>query len=172
MCTIAAAFGALSSVSSFAQQSQQTKDYNAAAAQNAVNASLGAQHKYEDEQRRTIYDEKANQKEGYKAALAGRASVATGVASAGGAGIDASSITLSNLIAEEDQKTAENLSRVRLKGDDIADSYKSSVRGYQSEAEGRIASMPFKAGPSPLGLAIGIGSQLATGGTDRGWWGK
>lgn len=171
MCTIAAAFGALSSVASFAGESQAAAEYNNAARQNAVNASLAAQNKYEDAQRKYIYDSKATQKEGYQATLKGRSSVAVGRASAGSAGIDASSISLANLIAAEEQTAAENISRTRLKQEDLTDSFKSEVRSYEAEAKNRIASMPFKSGPNPLGLAIGIAGSVVKGGQEKGWWG-
>lgn len=163
MCTVPAAIMAASSVVSFVGQSQQTKAYNDAAAANANNASVAASQKYNDEQRKFVYDSKVNQKEGYEAAMKGRSAYASVVAQSGASGFDAGSISIGSILAAERQKTAENLSRVDLKQDDLTNSFTSRTRSIEAEAQGRINSMPYKAGPNPIGLALNIASAAATG---------
>jgi hypothetical protein len=148
------------SVLGYAQQSQAADAKNAYAMANAQSASMAAQRKYEDEQRKFIYDSKVNQKEAYDATLRGRSAVASGVASAGAAGFDASSISVAGLLAAERQKTAENLSRSSLKQEDLLFNYDARVDSYEAEAQGRINSVPMTTGPSPLALALSIGNDV------------
>lgn len=163
MCTVSAALMAGSAVISHVGKVNETNAYNDAAAANAQQASLAAQRKYDDEQRKFVYDSKVNQKEGYEAAMKGRAATSSAVAQAGAAGFDVGSISVASLIAAERQRTAENLSRVDLKQDDLRYNYDARVDSYEAEAQGRINSMPYKAGPSPLGLAINIGTAALSG---------
>lgn len=163
MCTVAAALQGASAVVGFVGQANAANAYNEAALQNAQNAGLAAQRKYDDEQRKFIYDSKVNQKEGYEAALKGRATYASGVAQAGASGFDVSSLSVEDILAAERQRTAENLSRVDLKQDDLTRSYLGKVDSYEAEAQNRINSMPMKEGPNPLGLAINLGTAALGG---------
>jgi hypothetical protein len=153
-----AAVAAAGSIVQFAGQAQATNDYNAQAAAAHRDARIAAVNKYGDIQRRYNYDAKANNQEGYKAALKGRAEIATGMASAGSAGIAGGSITLENLESMSRQIAAENETRVQTKRDDLRESFLGQGQSIQAEASQRINSMPFKRGPSPLGLAINLAS--------------
>jgi uncharacterized membrane protein len=160
VCTLAAGIGfglqAIGSIAGFAGQQSQTDAYNATARQNAINASVAATHKYEDEGRRFVYNSKKNMQEAYDVSLKDRQARATAVASAGTAGFDGSSLSLNAILADMDNQDARNMSKVQTKEDDLHDTYSSNVQSYQAEALGRINSMPFKAGPSPLALGLGI----------------
>lgn len=161
MCTIAAALGGLSSVASFAGQQQAASAANSASLANAQSASLAAGWKYSDAGNKFIYDSKALQREAGKAVLAGRAAVSSGVASAGSAG--ASGISLGALIADARQTAAENAYTATEKRDDLFTSLITQRKSYEAEAQGRINSMPMTAGPSPLSLALNIGTSALGG---------
>lgn len=163
MCTLMAAVAAAGSAVQFMGQVQATNAYNAQAAAAHRDAGIAASNKYGDIQRRYEYDAKATNQEGYKAALKGRSEAATGIASAGSAGISGGSITLQNLEAMSRQMAAENEARVQTKREDLRESFIGQGQSIQSEAQGRINSMPFKAGPNPLGLAISLASAGVTG---------
>jgi len=167
MCTLMAAVAAASSAVQFAGQVQATNAYNAQAAAAHRDARIAAVNKYGDIQRRYNYDAKANNQEGYKAAMKGRAETATGIASAGSAGIAGGSLTLDNLIAASQQTAAENEARVQTKRDDMRESFLGQGQSIRAEAQGRINSMPFKQGPNPLGLMINLAGS-AVGGAQAG----
>lgn len=160
MCGPLAAIGfglqAASQVAGFAGQQQATDDYNAAARQNAINASLAMTHKTEDEQRRYAYDTKNNISQAYDAIMKARQAKGTAIASAGTAGLDASSLSVDSILSNIGNQEAESVNNFQAKQDDMEDAYRSRTRGYYYEAMGRINSMPFKRGPSPLGLGLGI----------------
>jgi hypothetical protein len=149
-----AALSAASAAVSFAGQAQATSDYNKQAAAAHRDARIAAANKYGDLQRRYNYDARANNQEGYKAAMKGRAELATGITSGGSAGIAGGSITLANLESMSRQIAAENEARVGLKRDDLKDTFIGQGDSVRAEAQQRINSMPFKQGPNPLGLAI------------------
>jgi hypothetical protein len=102
------------------------------------------------------FDARSAQKEGYASIMRGREAVSTVRASAGASGFDIGSLSVGAIIAAERQKTAENSDKVRSKMEDLKTSYEAKVDSYEAEAQGRINSMPFKAGPNPLGLAINL----------------
>jgi hypothetical protein len=160
VCTIAAGIGfglqAIGSIAGFAGQQSQTDAYNATARQNAINASVAATHKYEDEGRRFVYNSKKNMQEAYDVSIRDRQARATSLASAGTAGFDGSSLSLNAILADMDSQDARSMSKAQTKQDDLHDTYSSNVLTSQAEAQGRINSMPFKAGPSPLALGLGI----------------
>lgn len=162
MCTFLAAAGAglqmLGQVAAFGAKQQEIDAYNQQAMVNARDASLAATHKYEDEGRKYIYDSRQIQQEGYKATMKGREAIGTAKASAGASGFDASSLSVASILAAENQKTEMNLDNIRTKQDDLEDSYRSRVRTYEAEAQGRINSMPLKPDANPLGLMINIAS--------------
>lgn len=154
MCDLTAAAMAASSAVSFVGQQQQADSYNAAARQNAMNASVAASYKYNDAQHRYVYDQTAANKEAYDASMKGRAATAAGIASSGDSGF--SGVSLDNLVAASQQQTAENISRIELKRDEARDQYNATTKGAELEAKARSDSMPMKSGPNPLGLAIGM----------------
>lgn len=162
--------GIAGQVANFAAQSSAANAQNKAALANAQNASIAATHKYEAEGRRLRYNSMREQQEGYKAVMAGRQAQATGVASAGGAGIDLGSISVGALMANEANKTQQNLDVLNTKFEDNQQAYLSATKSYEAEAQGRINSMPMKPGPNPLALGINIASGVAKGGQNMGWW--
>lgn len=139
--------GAVSALGAVAQANAQ----NEAAAANAQSASLAAQRKYDDLQRRFVYNSRSVQQEGYKAAMEARQSAGTAVASAGSSGTGG--ISVGNIFAAINQQGAENQSRIRTKQDDLKSSYKSEVDSAEAEARARIASVQ-PANPMNLGLNI------------------
>lgn len=147
---------ALGQVASFAGAAAETANYNAAAEQNAINASLAMQSKTEDEQRRLSYDTKQNIQEGYDAVMKARQAKGTAIASAGSAGLDASSLSVDAILSNISNQEAMSELNTKDKIEDQIDAYRGRTKGYYYEAMGRINSMPPKAGPNPLGLAIGI----------------
>lgn len=143
--------GIVGAVGSIAQAQAQ----NAAAAANAQAASLAAQRKYDDLQRKYVYNARDTQQQGYKAAMDARDSAATAVASAGSSGVGG--ISVSNIFAAINQIGAENEARVRTKQDDLETSYKSEVDTAEAEARGRIASVQPASG---LNTGLNILSNL------------
>lgn len=179
MCIAAAGLGfglqALGQVASFAGAASETANYNAAAAQNAINASLAMTSKTEDEQRRLGYDNKQNIQEGFDAVMKARQAKGTAIASAGSAGLDASSLSVDAIVSNLANQEAMSELNTKAKVEDQVEAYRGRTKGYYYEAMGRINSMPPKAGPNPLGLAIGIaqsGLNAATNtNTGKNWLG-
>ena len=167
MCDPVSAMMAAQSVVKFAGEKSATDAYNAQASAAHRDARLAATYKYKDSQNKYNFDAKATNQEGYKAALKARAELGSLQASAGASGIAAGSLTLENLEAMSRQVAAENEARVDLKRDDAKESLVGQMVGIETEAKQRINSMPFKEGPNPLGLAIGLaGAGLKGGGYD------
>lgn len=158
MCDVASALMAASSAVSFAGQVSATNAYNAQASVAHRDAEIAATNKYNDLQRKYTYDTKGVNQEGYKAALKGRSEVASGIASAGAAGIAPGSLTLDALINAANQTTAENENRIQAKRDDMQDALRGNMESVRAEAQQRINSTPYKEGPNPLGLAINLAS--------------
>lgn len=142
----------------FVDKQISTGAANTASLANAQSANIAAQRKYEDEQRKYIYDSRALQQQGYDASLKGREAVATGMATAGSSGI--SGISVDNILAAARQQTAENISRVNTKQDDLFNSYQSKVDTYEAEALGRQDASPMRSGPNPLALGLNIASDV------------
>lgn len=164
MCTIAGALGALGAVAQFAGQSQATDEYNASAAAAHRDADIAATNKYKDLGSKYVYDAKSLNQEGYKAALKGRAEIATGVASAGAMGIAPGSITLDNLVNSTKSQMATNEANIQNKRDDAHDTLLGNEDSVKAEAQQRINSTPFKSSPNPMNLMLGI----ATSGLNAG----
>lgn len=154
MCDPMSALTAASAVTSFVGQQQASDAYNSQAAAAHRDAIIAANNKYGDLQRRYVYDEKAANQEGFKAAMKARSEQGTIVASAGSNGTGG--LTLDNLIAQSKQIGAENEARVQSRRDDLNDSLRSGLDSTRAEAQQRINSTPFKSGPNPLGLAINL----------------
>lgn len=139
--------GAVGAMGAIAQANAQ----NAASAANAQSASLAAQRKYDDTQRKYVYNARATQQEGYSAAMKSREAAGTAVASAGTSGVGG--VSVANIFAGINQQGAENQSRVRTKQDDLRTSYKGEVDTAEAEARNRIASVQPANGMN-LGLNI------------------
>lgn len=164
MCSIAAA----SAVAGFVGQAQQANAANAQAAQNAALAREAASLKYNTAQRNYSFNAKALNREGFDAELKARDAKAKGLASSGDSGI--AGISLANLIAEVDQRNADNLGRLTDKKDNLLQTYKTTTVGIEQEARGRIAAMPMTEGPNPLGLAINLAGVAVDNKTKTGEW--
>lgn len=139
--------GAVSALGAVAQANAQ----NAASAANAQSASLAAQSKYDDQQRRFVFNSRSLQQEGYKAEMEKREAAGTAVASAGSSGVGG--ISVGSILAAVNQQGAENQARVRTKQDDLQSSYTSDVKTIEAEARNRTASVQ-PANPMNLGLNI------------------
>lgn len=157
------ALGVVGAIAQYQQQKQATDDYNAQAAAAHRDAMIAATYKYKDVQSKYIYDNKALNQEGYKAALKSRESIATGVASSGAMGFDPGSITIANLVGEQSQQAAQNEANIGTKREDAFAQMTGQGMSIQAEAQQRINSMPFKRGPSPLGMILGIGKSVVGG---------
>lgn len=178
MCiTPAIGFGlqALGQVASFASASAETANYNAAAKQNAINASLAMTHKTEDEQRRLTYDAKQDVQQGFDAVMKARQAKGTALASAGTAGLDAGSLSVDAILSNIANDEAMSEINTQDKIGDKLDSYRGRTKGYYYEALGRINSMPPKAGPNPLALGLGIAqaglNSAANSASGKNWLG-
>lgn len=160
MCSPMAAIGfglsAASQVAGFAGQQQATDEYNRTAAQNAVNAKVAAANAYGDEQLKYSYDSKKNAQEAYDAVMKARQAKGIVQASAGSAGFDASSLSVSDLVSEQSRAEARDHYNFLTKQEDMSNNYDSRTKSIKAQAEGRINSMPYKSGPSALALGIGI----------------
>lgn len=154
----AAALSAAGQVVSYNGQVAATNAANAQAAAAHRNAGMAAQSQYEDYQRKFIYESRENQQKGMEAAMAGRAAVARGVAAAGASGIDASSLSVTDLLNEQRRQTAQNLQNVSSRQSDLTQAFQGDVRASQQTAQGRIDASPWQTGPSKLGLMIGLAS--------------
>lgn len=143
-------------VASFAGQQAQTDSYNAAARQNAINASVAATQKYSDEGRKLQYEAKQTNQEGYDAAMKAREAAGMAKASAGSAGMDLRSLSVNSILSNIYNDEAAAGYAIQDRHDEAEAGFKSRTKAYEAEAQGRINSMPFKEGPSPLGLALGI----------------
>lgn len=164
-------FSMVGAIANYANQVHQTEVYNAQAKQNAINASLAAQSQYQDNQKKFIYDSKELQQQGYQAEMKAKQAKGVAMASAGSSGIDASSLSVHDIIADLDQKNAVNLSNLSTKQDDKRDAYLSDNKTAYYQAQNRINSMPYKETPSPLGMILGIGQSLVGGMSSMGAFG-
>lgn len=167
MCTpiaaVAAGLQMVGQVAQFSNQQHQTDLYNAAAKQNGINASVAAERQYSDEAQKFIYNARQVQQEGYQAVMKGRQAVGQSIASAGAAGFDTSSLSVGDIISGENQKTQWSVDNMHTKMDDQKNALDSADQTYYGQAQGRTNSMPYKAPPSSLGLAIGLASDVAGG---------
>lgn len=145
------------SVVGYEGQVDATNAANAQAAAAHRNAGLSATNQYGDAQRKYEYEAKTVQQQGYDAVMAGRAAVASGIAAAGSSGVDAGSVSIADILNEQRRMTAQNLSNVKAKQSDMAQAFVSEGKAIEQQAQGRIDSTPFQAGPSKLGLMIDVG---------------
>lgn len=162
MCDPISAIGlglsAAGQVAGFMGQKQATDDYNAAARQNRTNSILAANDGYATEGQKLIYDEKKNQQEAYDAIMKARQTKGAVEASAGSAGFDGSSITVTDLVSEASRAEARDQQNFQIKREDLENAYDSRTKSINAQAAGRINSMPLKSGPSALALGLGIAS--------------
>lgn len=173
MAVASTALSAAGAVTQYQGQQAATDAYNASAAQNAMSASVAATRKYNDENTRTYYDMLSINKEGYKAAMRGREALGTARASAGSAGV--SGLSVDNIFAAVKQQAAENETNIQLKREDRMLARDARMDSFEAEAQGRVNSMPYKAGPDPLALGINIaetGVKFGTKVADAGGWDK
>jgi len=147
----------------FIGDSQATSAYNANALAAQNEARLATVRKYGDLQTKYNYDMRATNQEGYKVALKAREEGASGVSSAGSAGIAGGSLTLDNLIAQTRQQAAQNEANVQAKRDDMTESLRAGVASTEAEGKQRISQTPLKVEPSILGLGINMASAGLSG---------
>ena len=147
-----------SSVMAYQGQQKQAKAQNQMRQDNAINANIAAQRKYEDEGRKLTFDARQLQQDGYKAVMDTRKAQGTALASAGASGMDISSLSVSAILADQEQQLANSLSNVQTKLTDTKDAYNSRVSSYEAEAAGRANSIAPASGPSPLALGLNIAS--------------
>lgn len=158
--SLAAASFAVSSAGAVVGYEGQVDATNAANAQAAAahrNAGLAATRQYEDAQRKYEYDARGEQQKGFEATMAGRNAVSQGVAAAGASGIDAGSISVTDILNEQRRQTAQNLQNVRSRQSDMSQAFISEGKAIEAQAQGRIDSTPFQSGPSKLALMIDVG---------------
>lgn len=150
---------------------QQMAGVSAANATNAMNlqiqkdAGQAAGWQYADLGRKTSFEAKSLNQEGYDLTMKARENMGTGVASAGSSGVQG--LTLGSLVSNSLQKTAENNNRIETKRGDALNSFVSNAASIAAGNRSVINSTPMDPGPSLLNLAINAGS--AATGTD---WGK
>lgn len=137
-------------------QQRQVDAHNAAAAQNAINASLAGQRQYEDEDRRLIYDNRMAMREGYQAVKQARQAQGTARASTGTAGFDMASVSVNNILSSLASEEGDARFTSVLRSKDLQAARDSRVRSHEAQAQGRINSMPMKQGPSGAALGLGI----------------
>jgi hypothetical protein len=138
-------------------------------------ALMAANNQYADIDRSYIYDTTKDRMEAYDTVMDARRAAGSVRASGGSAGFDAGSATLTDILSEYDREAGETDARFGLKLDDRTSARKSNVESVRAEAEGRINSMPFKKGPNPLALGLGIANSAlgSVKGTKQGkiWMG-
>lgn len=179
MCDPVTAIGfglsAAGQVAGFAGEQEATKEYNRAAAQNRMNALVAANRQYADIDRSFIYNTTKDRMEAYDTVMDARKAASVVAASGGSSGFDARSLSVGDLLSEYDREQGETDARFGLKLDDRKSARNSNIEETRAQAEGRINSMPFKAGPSPLALGLGIANSAvsAVKGTKQGknWMG-
>jgi hypothetical protein len=169
MCDLMTAVGLASSVAGFAAESQATASYNANAKAMHRDASIAAGWKYLDESQRFAYDAKQAQQEGYDLAIQSRENIGSGISSAAASGVQG--LSLGSLVSNNLQKTAENNARLDAKREDSVLAFNSNVKSYEAEARSAINSMPFRSGPSVLGLGIDLASTMVGSRSNPGPWG-
>lgn len=158
MTAIGIGLSAAGQVAGFAGQQQATDDYNASAKQNAINASVAATRQYQDEGFRYAADVKAANQEGYDAVMRARQAAGTAKASAGTSGLDLGSVSVQSILSDINNTESRSKSVIDDRRDESAYAYRGRTKSIEAQAQGRINSMPFKEGPSKLGLALGIAS--------------
>lgn len=159
MCDLVTALSVASSAAAFAGQSQAANEQNARNLQAQTDASVAAGWRYYDEGQRFAYNAKAIQQDGYDLSIKARENRASGIASAGTAGV--SGLTLGSLVADTFQKEAENKNRLATKREDLGSAYTSTVKSIEAGAQSTINSLPYDPGPSVLGLAINVATPIA-----------
>lgn len=160
MTAISAGLSAAGGAASFMGQQQATDDYNATARQNAINANLATTQQYTDEQRKMTADAQQTNQQGYAAEMKARQAVGAAKASTGSAGLDMSSLSVNSILSDLHNQEAQNEYAVQDRHENEAVNYNSRTNAEQLQAQGRINTMPYKDGPSPLGAALSIGSSV------------
>jgi hypothetical protein len=155
-----AGFGVLGKIGEHNAQTQAVKENNQKVLQNLVNANTAASSMYGDLGRRFNYESRANQLEANAATMAGRASIGTGLASAGSSGFNGNSLTVGAVIADEERRIAENEENYAIKQDDLRSAYNSEGKRVQAQAQDRINSMSFQSAPSGSLLGLNIANTV------------
>ncbi|MGJ0391898.1 MAG: virion core protein, T7 gp14 family [Methylocystis sp.] len=131
---------------------------------NARDAGIIASQNYADQGRAFIYDARSAQQEAQRAVTQGRASVGSGLASAGTSGFTGSSLTVGNVLASAEQGIAQDEANYALKVDDLKDAYRTRTRDVQLKTQNQINSMAMQSGSSGSALGLNIANAVVGAG--------
>lgn len=164
MCDATAAIQGGQAYMQYEAEKDKVNSANAAAMRSIASGQKDYNYKtgmlQEDFQQNT----RAQNQSEFDAIMAGRAAVATGVASAASEGVTGKSV--SNTIDSIVQQSARNKVRVKDQEGVLERQYEAQGRGAMKDLEQVYASNPIQAAPNPLGVALGIGGATA-GANDR-----
>jgi len=144
MCTLSAAFMAVSSVVSGVAKLSATNAYNANAAAYHQSERVAATQNYKRLAEKAQFDTKSLNQQGMQTALKGRAARGKLQAGAGAAGVQFASSSFQDLEAQSYQVSAENQAIVRDKRDDLISSTQYASLDAQNRAAANISKLPFK----------------------------
>ena len=164
MCTLSAAFMAVSSVVSGAAKLAATNAYNANAAAYHQSERVTATQNYKRIAEKAQFDAGSLNKQGGQTALKGRAARAKLQAGAGAAGVQFASSSFQDLEAQSYQVSAENQAIVRDKRDDLISSTQYASLDAQNRAAANISKLPLKdEGAIIAEIGLGIGGAAVKG---------
>ena len=164
MCTLTAAFMAVSSVVSGAAKLAATNAYNANAAAAHQQERIAATQNYKRLAEKAQFDTQSINQQGMQTALKGRAARGKLQAGAGAAGVQFASSSLQDLLGESYQVSAENQSMPRNKRDDLISSTQYASLDAQNRASANISKLPFKDEGSIFAeIGLGIGGAAVKG---------
>jgi len=164
MCTLTAAFTAVSAVVSGAAKLAATNSYNANAAAYHQSERVVATQNYKRLAEKAQYDTKSINQQGMQTALKGRAARGKLQAGAGAAGVQFASSSLQDLEAQSFQVGAENKAIVRNKRDDLLSSTQYASLDAQNRAAANISKLPLKdEGAIIAEIGLGIGGAMVKG---------
>lgn len=144
MCTLEAAFMAVSSVVSGAAKMSATNAYNANAAAAHQQERIAATQNYKRLAEKAQFDNQSINQQGMQTALKGRATRGKLQAGAGAAGIQYASATMSDIEGETFQVSAENQAMLANKRADLISSTQYAAIDAQNRAASNISKLPFK----------------------------
>lgn len=161
MCApvIGLAFGVLSSVASFAAQSQQAAAQESQYQQNAVNAKMAMINEYQQENLRQIQEGQKKSAEDVQTNLKAAQAKAHTQAAAAEAGV--TGISVDNLVADIGKQASDEMSAREYNYLSTVTQIQRQKEASRNQAQSRINSVPHGIQPSPLALVAGIGTAFA-----------
>ena len=159
MCGITAALAVASSVAGFAAESAKANAENEARAANRASAVSDYNRQLEEEQRNYRAESRATQQKGFDEKLKMRD--AKGKARAQAATQGAAGVSVDAVLNEIIGIGARNQSRIDDEQEVNTINYQNKVDSAYSTARSRINANQPVSGPSPIGLAINVGSTIA-----------